>query len=99
MKSIETIKEEVANNYNFHSWDALFASCAMYDYGRLEKSINEVAKRYAQQYIDANKELVEILEFIFHKTNFQAHFPTTSIKVKNLLSKHTTHDKGKEETR
>lgn len=41
-----------------------------------------------EQRVEQNRELVEMLEYIFYKTNFQNHFPTTSIKVKNLLSKH-----------
>lgn len=40
---------------NFHNWDHLFESCAMYDYSRLEKAIEEVAIRYAQE---QNKKLI-----------------------------------------
>lgn len=50
IKSIEQIKDEVAKADNFHNWQLLFESCAMYDYGRLEKAIDEVATRYAQQF-------------------------------------------------
>lgn len=50
MKTLDEIKEEVALDDNFNSWQILFESCAMYDYGRLEKAIKEIAKRYATEY-------------------------------------------------
>lgn len=91
-KTIEEIKAEVSTDDNFHNWESLFESCAMYDYGRLENAIDEVAQRYAQSQTqelqEQNAELIKMLEYIFYKTNFQNHFPTTSINVKNLLTKH-----------
>lgn len=59
IKSIEQIKDEVAQADNFHNWQILFESCTMYDYARLEKAINEVAERYAQQFKDLNAEILK----------------------------------------
>ena len=49
MKDLQQIKDEVAEIDNFNNWDALFDSCAMYDYGRLESAIDQIAIRYAQE--------------------------------------------------
>jgi len=35
-------------------------------------------------------ELLDMLRYIYEETNFQSHFPTTSIKVKDLLTRATT---------
>lgn len=101
MKSIEEIKKEVAKENGFNNWfelsqETISSNGILGSLSGEKKIVNEVAQRHSQQFIDTIKELVEMLEFIFYKTNFQAHFPTTSIKVKSLLSIHTTHYKGKE---
>ena len=59
--TLEEIKEQVATGDNFHNWESLFESCAMFDYGRLESSIDEVAERYAQS---QTQELIELLKAV-----------------------------------
>lgn len=59
--TLQQIKDEYATGDNFHNWDALFDSCAMYDYERLESAINQIAIRYAQE---QKRELVEMLESV-----------------------------------
>jgi|GEM_PF-5858430 len=49
---------------------------------------DDYVKSQTQELQEQNAELVEMIEHIFYKTNFQRHFPTTSIKVKNLLTKY-----------
>lgn len=55
-KTLQQVKNEVGEGDNFYNWDDLFASCAMYDYERLESAIDEVAIRYAQE---QNKQLID----------------------------------------
>jgi len=50
---------------------------------------NEEAKANAQLIAHA-PEMLEMLRYIYKETNFQSHFPTTSIKVKDLLTRATT---------
>jgi len=58
MKSIEEIKEEVARSSGFPNWKNV-------ELHNEELSLfNEVIVRYAQQYINANKGLVEMLEHV-----------------------------------
>lgn len=66
----------------------------------LQEIINVVRSFDAQtqELIEQNAELVEMLEYIFYKTNFQNHFPTTSIKVKNLLTKYNSLKSNTNET-
>lgn len=63
-----------------------------YDSKRLYADLMEQALKFSQSQTqelqEQNAELVEMIEYIFYKTNFQNHFPTTSIKVKNLLTKY-----------
>ena len=52
---------------------------------RLERDLFGIGIREREARV---KDLLKMLRFIFFKTNFQAHFPTTSIKVKNLLNEY-----------
>lgn len=139
-KTIEEIKEEVAQEFGYKSNSVFSAHEQLLinphgcNYKALSSGFDQVAERYAQsqtqeltewkesmmkvhseldlqgignalglplgssiapqvlpkvkELIEQNTELVEMIEHIFYKTNFQSHFPTTSIKVKNLLSKY-----------
>lgn len=84
-KTIEEIKDQVAKETGFHCW------LEHKDTGIYDSDVNLIAQRYAksqaQELQKQNAEIVEMLGYIFYKTNFQNHFPTTSIKVKNLLNK------------
>ncbi len=64
--TLEEIKNQVATDDNFHNWESLFEICAMYDYGRLENAIDEVAKRFAQSQTqvlqEQNAELVDLVK-------------------------------------
>ena len=63
---LEEIKEQVASDDNFHNWQLLFESCAMFDYGRLESAIDKVAERFVQSQThelqEQNAELVDLVE-------------------------------------
>ena len=50
---------------------------------------NEETKANAQLIAHA-PEMLEMIRYIYEETNFQSHFPTTSIKVKDLLTRATT---------
>lgn len=88
-KTLEEIKEEYAKSHAFDNWSS------MYSYlGVLQKqdACDEVAKRYAQQYINANKELVEMLKTYLNDLNNI--FPRTDAcisrmaDVQELIAKH-----------
>lgn len=49
MKTLEQIKEEVAENRDYTSWEKLKDDYIYWDQGKFEKSIDEVAKRYAKE--------------------------------------------------
>lgn len=49
-----------------------------YDIKGIEKAYNPIKEQHAK--------MVDMLTYIMEETNFQSHFPTTSIEVKNLLS-------------
>lgn len=93
-KTIEEIKDQEACNDGYYRWGDVEERIISGDIN--VKQINHLIKQIAQSYAQSqtqelqeqNAELVEMLEYIFYKTNFQNHFPTTSIKVKNLLTKH-----------
>lgn len=85
-KSIEEIKEEVRKECSWDRWDSDLCE--------------ETIHAYAQQYIDANKELVEMLERIVD-AQFNPNKSLTSLNMaiadaKELIAKHTTNDKSKE---
>lgn len=90
MKDLQNIKDEVAECDNFYNWDDLFACCAMYDYGRLEWAIDQVAIRYAQE---QKRELVEMLE-ITRQMCIKRQFPSENelkeiaSKIEKLITKH-----------
>lgn len=66
--TLEEIKEQVSSDDNFHNWQLLFESCAMFDYGRLENAIGKVSQRYAesqtQEIQEQKEELVEMLSLV-----------------------------------
>ena len=70
-KTIEEIKAEVATDDNFHNWESLFDSCAMYDYGRLENAIDKVAERYAQSQTQELKEWKESMMKVHSELDLQ----------------------------
>lgn len=98
-KSIEEIKEQVARQFfnPYRTWEenARFANDDNVSVLEDSGAIDEVAKRYAQQYIDDNKELVEMLERVEPMLR-ERHLYATAADVRELLFKHTTHDKEKE---
>lgn len=59
-KIIEEIKEEVAKGHGYPDWETVLSERHN---GTIESLMTEIAQRHTQQYIDANKELVEMLEY------------------------------------
>lgn len=96
-KSIEEIKEEVACDEGFDSFRQMTYADAIY-----ASTVDRVAKRFSQQYIEANSELVAIVKELLplaedghklHKSNgchqdFLADDREVLKKAKGLVSKH-----------
>src|SRR5690606_20797719 len=88
-KSIEEIKEEYAKEHGFICWEHLTGD------GEHEVKpliVDQVAQRHSQQYIDANKELVKMLEEIqIDLLNLEnPAIPDTQLcfKITKLITKH-----------
>lgn len=47
-------------------------------------------ERYNAQIMAHAPELLDMLRYIYEETNFQSHFPTTSIKINDILTRATT---------
>lgn len=58
MKSIEQIKDEYAKEISYMDWFTM----TMRQMRITNNQVNEVARRYAQQYKDLNDEMLEMLE-------------------------------------
>lgn len=77
MKTIEIIKDDLAMELGFESWQD-YEDCSIIEGG----DVKEVAKRYAQQYIDANKELYK--EQLEEYASFQVLIKSMEDRIKEL---------------
>ena len=80
MTDLELLKEEIAFEKDQTVWNKEHP---------LNPLIDEVAQRYSQQYIDANKDLVEILEDIRNRMEVGAiGYEIVELEIASLINKH-----------
>jgi len=94
-KTIEEIETQWAKDHSYENYFEflnLTRKCDTDHVFIMDGAVTQIAKRYAksqtQELIEQNREIIAMIEHIFYKINFQNHFPTTSIKVKNLLTRY-----------
>lgn len=91
-KTLEEIKDEYWKEVGFKDTDTAIMDIAIgsskiASATILENHYNIITQRYAQQYIDANKELVETLRQVVYEYEQGEHSFKTILEIKELLNK------------